>query len=1252
MKSAIADRDYTHQPSSSSSRYRKVKYEDEVRSGSMRNNNGHNKFGDYNTSYKISRKSPSSVGNTVLKIVTVGLIVIAVAICYLSQLNSQDQQRVIKGIRSKVSTVKDKGTAMWDYFVSSKFSTSSSRRIQRRNQVETGINLLKHKDPFGAESICKLETERDPSNMEAWVCLGEARLALHNSAWSSGLLVEYPSRFIFDKLVAARENFEMAVGMKEGPTCAEARLGLGLSLFLMATRKRRMETKKNYLSNNKESTSQLLFDSILHLNAAASLTSPSALMGENEDVVDDGRKIHMAATYNSAIAHLALGDTLTAAPLLEEVASSIGREYKKKKEEEMVVHGDSGVVIPDVNLVGTYVQRGAWKKAAAMVDTKHCLNTEQYGQHDKLTKLCAIIMNNAGIIQEGEEAAEAANGDEKVENYYRKAVEFERDLLRKGGFSSINYQESGRILRLYGEDENGEPAHVGLDNVRHIVDGNEGRFVRKEGSSGAGTSNVFSSQSFYDAISALEESAIKNPTQSRLWLSLSKAKLRSGDRIGAVEAGTNAMNSAKTVEELEAANELVDAALGHHNFVPDALSSTSGTSTTSSISSISSIAILQEEEVVEGYPTDERSYVEALRLEREILMLKLQILQESLHERDKIQTTQSATSESTDASSVKDSSYSSQSFSKEESSSDSGHGVPLTRVDSKLEADLRNEKDQVPTKDAPSMEEFVDVSDSNRSLGGDVEESEEKPDMGDAMNLTNIPMRDEDAQNNNEVIFKDNDTEQFTMDQENIDLVSEDMAQQVETSTGNYDEQETDIIAPENHDGEGSFDLDEESLDNELNYSDEKTDGLVSSDMESGQNTYAVDERVDVPNLYQSEDIPDEQISSSALSYMKMADAYLQKQNFKSASKQFLKVLKKFPFHIPALLGYATSLERIANSRQLVDVVMAYTNVTRSALALGNENLAEASLRRATSVSRNIEENRVDLLREVARLSFTNELAAEAHFELGMELLSNSSDDSQNEKDAISAFLACNEYARRNTEDGQGVHGKSLVQLGKLALERENNPEKALLLLDQASSHDLGDLVVECLVYSARSKYSLGDREGARVLLERAIAPESPRSDASAFAYHLLAVIMKELGKDSVQVERNMEMALNLGLDVTPEAMEVLGEHNIAVIKSVHRAEWKRYQQSAKDAQQRQGGIMSGASVGSTANSIFTSQGAGDMDGDGSSSLSGEDPLAMLKQGAASYDGSSVPSGDEIEGDSVQSIRNVNHQSRAKVNSR
>jgi hypothetical protein len=174
--------------------------------------------------------------------------------------------------------------------------------------------------------------------------------------------------------------------------------------------------------------------------------------------------------------------------------------------------------------------------------------------------------------------------------------------------------------------------------------------------------------------------------------------------------------------------------------------------------------------------------------------------------------------------------------------------------------------------------------------------------------------------------------------------------------------------------------------------------------------------------------------------------------------------------------------------------------------------------------------------------------------------------------------------------------------------------------------------------------------EEAILLLQKAVAPEAPRSEATAYAHHLLAVMMKEAGLDSSQIEKNMEIALNMGFDLTPETLAVLGEHNIAVIKSIHRTEWKRYQESALKAQQQHGGIMSGPAVSSHSNSIFAPDGRDVNNADKSDSFTA-DALTMLEQGAASYDGSYIPSGDDFESE-FRASSNLNQQSRTKIHGR
>ena len=131
------------------------------------------------------------------------------------------------------------------------------------------------------------------------------------------------------------------------------------------------------------------------------------------------------------------------------------------------------------------------------------------------------------------------------------------------------------------------------------------------------------------------------------------------------------------------------------------------------------------------------------------------------------------------------------------------------------------------------------------------------------------------------------------------------------------------------------------------------TDGIAESEESR------VKAKIQLPELYNPTLVEAEEVTGAASSYMKMADAYLQKGNFKLSSKQFLKVLKKAPSHIPASLGYASSLERYASSKQLGDVVTAYLEVTKHALMQGNRNLAQATFSRALSVADDVENDRI-----------------------------------------------------------------------------------------------------------------------------------------------------------------------------------------------------------------------------------------------------------------------------------------------------
>jgi len=420
---------------------------------------------------------------------------------------------------------------------------------------------------------------------------------------------------------------------------------------------------------------------------------------------------------------------------------------------------------------------------------------------------------------------------------------------------------------------------------------------------------------------------------------------------------------------------------------------------------------------------------------------------------------------------------------------------------------------------------------------------------------------------------------------------------------------------------------------------------LNSNEMKAHDTTGSIDsekvtekKQLILPELFNPE--PKEPLPANAASqgYMKMADAYLQKGNFKSASKQFLKVLKKSPGHIPAILGYATSMERHVKPKQLVDVARAYANVTIIALEQQNINLATATFHRSLAVCKSIEGDRIETLKFLSSISFNEEIAAEIQYEVGMELIERGTSIDE----ALLAFEISNGYASQIQSE---FYGSSLFQIAKITCNVLGELNEAGNLVKIALESDLkNDFKVDALVLSGKIKENLLDINGAIEDYEKAI--ELPKTDATGNAYYSLGIALRSQNRDSMTIQSHIEMALNLGMDPTPEAIEILGEDHIAVIKSVHRTEWKQYQESlANDSSDsdsgRGGGIMSSSGVSN--DSIFSKNSGMDE------SDQNNDALSMLEQGAASFDGS-VPMGGEAADGFESSISSQESSSRSKVN--
>jgi hypothetical protein len=178
---------------------------------------------------------------------------------------------------------------------------------------------------------------------------------------------------------------------------------------------------------------------------------------------------------------------------------------------------------------------------------------------------------------------------------------------------------------------------------------------------------------------------------------------------------------------------------------------------------------------------------------------------------------------------------------------------------------------------------------------------------------------------------------------------------------------------------------------------------------------------------------------------------------------KFLKVLKKAPGYIPAILGYATSMERYVKPKQLVDVAKAYANVTVYALEQDNLNLAEATLRRSLKVSEKIEGDRIETLKHLSSICFTSDLAAEIYYELGQELMKYEFALSE----VLNAFKISNAFA---SENQNGFGSKALFQIAKITLDVKDEPEKALKFIESALSQGVGNLEVDALVLSGKVK--------------------------------------------------------------------------------------------------------------------------------------------------------------------------------------
>jgi tetratricopeptide (TPR) repeat protein len=273
------------------------------------------------------------------------------------------------------------------------YNVSRRRRQGKISKVELGKTLLQNADPVGAETLCKAQINH--GNLEhfefvnALICLAEARLALHNAEWNMGVL-ESEHGLMYERLYLAKNNFDEAVSIE--PTNLRARLGLGLVNYLIATREQ------------PDSSSQLLFNSILHFEAVSVLASNTEQDNGIEWIPEEEKEqMRISATYNNGLAHLALGKVKASIPLLTKAYNLLDNDTK-------VGQGISSIT---TNLGAALLQRGAYEQAITVMNysevMKYCTDVQfqisdtdelSYVKQNYLNKQCSILLNNLSVAGE------------------------------------------------------------------------------------------------------------------------------------------------------------------------------------------------------------------------------------------------------------------------------------------------------------------------------------------------------------------------------------------------------------------------------------------------------------------------------------------------------------------------------------------------------------------------------------------------------------------------------------------------------------------------------------------------------------------------------------------------------------------------------------------------------------------------------------------------------------------------------------
>lgn len=959
---------------------------------------------------------------------------------FIRKQEQQQQQESCADYSKNEKEIVLTGNPSGEATTSQKLDTTETKITRDRQRVSLGKDLLKHGDAIGAVTSCASATitlVEEKDLMDAYICAGEASIQLYydsrrlvsSSSATNIIAVEDMQK---SRIEQAREFLNAA--MELDPINPRVRAALGLCFFFIAT----ATTDK---SNS--SKSLLLFDAIQHFTTAASYYSKDA-------DVHLGRR----CWYNAALCFIQLRQYSAAILLLRKAVEDL---HQASSVEDIIIWNALGACL---------IKEGKTVDALSVLKNaklQYCIGTANIPE---TAESCSLIENSLGVAMElyylDEQQPQQSNIKALIEEQYDNA---------------ISLSETKNIAAIWNKQQQQQEKKEIYKNScpNSMLEGSCSSSIRTD------DEHIITSMNHFDpAGSSTKQMLIstlfsfveqQHPQVIKTLLEILLEKEYSVDSSKSVDVALQAFNMAasnaeKTSSQDVTLHDAVDALQHKVKQVGDITNYNSKHQLSSgSFDSASTFAVIAE--------------LQKLQMELKAQNLKLeQILQQ---QRTVVSDTYSGTVQNFDggiAASITDTPISDIIANDQplydESSFDltkDDEAARLPTIDAAfvrnsanvIHAEANNEESVLPV--ANNTDGVIKVADVG-SFGDFIVDTlsssaAEKADdiTAEFENLNTTVLQNSIASSiaDDQILISSSlsDDERFTSFEEKLDKYPSTDKSPPQNIT-NFPEESSPTVAD---------DMVTPPAD-QVARSHVSNSVKISSLTEEKIDPIA-EETLELPSLYNGMPRLTEEVKLSALeeSNMKIADSLLTKQNYLRASKQLSKVIKSSPNYLPARLGYANSLEGLSGGKHnnIKEITKAYAEAAKVALlqdshtdyllsSVGDGGIAEAILNRALGYAKNApKKDRVEIYIFLIKAAHTTSLAAEMYYLLGIELLSsiNGVDDPAH-RTALQAFLTANQYAElSNGDEGKG-HGKSLVELAKIALYTTNDPMQARSLLNSA----------------------------------------------------------------------------------------------------------------------------------------------------------------------------------------------------------